>query len=263
MTEVFGQPYARQYDALYGEKNYAAECDAAEELFQRHAKGPVHALLDLGCGTGTHALMFAQRGYAVTGVDRSPAMLGLARKKAAGGDSRLVATPPTFVEGDVRTVQLDFKFDAVLMLFAVLGYQTSDADVAATMRTVAAHLRPGGLFVCDVWFGPAVLAIGTSDRLKVIDTPDGQLHRTSSGAVDRARHTCRVDFKTWRVAGDRIVDESAESHTMRYFFEPELETFFGDAGLDVCAVHPFDDLNARAGDASWNVWICGRAHSTP
>jgi SAM-dependent methyltransferase len=261
MTGVFGQPYAHQYDALYGEKNYASECDAMEELFERHGTGPMHALLDLGCGTGTHALTFARRGYAVTGVDRSSAMLGLARKKAEGGDTRLIATPPAFVEGDVRTVQLGHTFDAVLMLFAVLGYQTTDADVAATMRTVASHLRPGGLFICDVWYGPAVLAIGTSDRTKVIDEPNGQLHRTSSGQIDSVHHTCRVDFKTWRVVRDKIVDESAESHTMRYFFEPELEKFFGAAGLDLCAVHPFDDLNARPGEASWNVWICGRART--
>lgn len=263
MTSVFGQPYAHQYDALYGEKNYAAECDAVEELFRRHAAGPVHALLDLGCGTGTHAQLFAQRGYAVTGVDRAPAMLELARRKATGDAARPLATPPSFVEGDMRTVRLDRKFDAVLMMFAVLGYQTSDADVAAAMRTVAAHLRPGGVFVCDVWFGPAVLAIGTSNRVKVIDTPDGQLHRTSRGEIDRAHQTCRVDFRTWRIVQDRIVDESAESHEMRYFFEAELTRFFGDAGLQLCAAHPFDNLDAAPGTADWNVWICGRARSAP
>jgi SAM-dependent methyltransferase len=256
---VFGQPYAHQYDALYGEKDYPAECDAIEELFRRHGTGPIRSLLDLGCGTGTHALTFARRGFDVTGVDRSPAMLEIARRKADETDARLIAVPPAFVEGDIRTARIGQTFDAVLMLFAVLGYQTTDGDVAAAMRMVAAHLKPGGLFVCDLWFGPAVLAIGTSDRLKVIEVSDGQLHRTSSGAIDRAHHTCRVDFKTWRVVRDRVVDESAESHTMRYFFEPELREFFDDAGLDLCAVHPFDDLNARPGDTSWNVWVCGRA----
>ena len=108
-----------------------------------------------------------------------------------------------------------------------------------------------------------MLAIGTSDRVKVIDGPEGQLHRTSSGAIDRARHTCRVDFRTWRVVQGSVVDESAESHTMRYFFEDELGKFFGDAGLELCAVSPLDDLGAQPGDASWNVWVCGRARATP
>ena len=262
MTEVFGQPYAHQYDALYGEKNYPAECDAVEELLRRHAKGPTHALLDLGCGTGTHALLLAQRGYAVTGVDRSPAMLGLARKKAESADTRLIATPPVFDQGDLRTTRLGRTFDAALMMFAVLGYQTTDADVSAAMRTVAAHLRPGGVFICDLWYGPAVLAIGTSDRARVIDGPGGQLHRTSSGAIDRAHHTCRVDFRTWRVVGGETIDESAESHTMRYFFQDELEKFFDAAGLDACAMHPFENLDARPTESNWSVWVCARARGT-
>jgi SAM-dependent methyltransferase len=255
MTGVFGRAYAGQYDALYGEKNYAAECDAVAELFRRHASGAMHTLLDLGCGTATHALMFADRGAVVTGVDRSPAMLALAGEKAVRSGARDVE----FLEGDIRTLRLGRTFDAVVMLFAVLGYQTSDADVAAAMRTVAAHLRPGGVFVCDLWFGPAVLATGTSDREKVIDGPDGQLHRTSSGHLDAANHSCRVSFRTWRTTGDGIVDESFEEHTMRYFFRPELEAFLSGAGLKLCAVHPFENLDAAPGNESWNVWICARA----
>lgn len=259
MSSVFEKPYAHQYDALYGEKDYSAECDAIESLFRRHGSGPIHTILDLGCGTGTHALLLAERGYAVTGIDRSPAMLGLARAKAMNGAARPGVVAPDFLEGDIRTLKLGRTFDAVVMLFAVLGYQTSDADVTATMRTVAAHLRPGGLFVCDVWFGPAVLAIGTSDRHKVIEEPQATLHRTSSGRIDEASHTCRVDFKTWRAADGRITDESAEQHTMRFFFRPELDQFFREAKLDVLAVCPFDDLGGSPSPESWNIWICGRA----
>jgi SAM-dependent methyltransferase len=259
MTGLFGQPYAHQYDALYGEKNYAAECDAVEELLRRYGSGPRHALLDLGCGTGTHALLLADRGYAITGVDRSPGMLECARAKVTSGRLPRTSTPAEFLQGDIRTLRLGRRFDAVVMLFAVLGYQTSDADVAAAMRTVASHLRPGGVFVCDIWFGPAVLAIGTSDRQKIVDDADGQLHRTSSGRLDPATNTCRVRFRTWRTVGDRIVDESVEEHTMRYFFEAELRGFFSDAGLELCAVRSFDDLDALPRPDSWNVWICGRS----
>jgi SAM-dependent methyltransferase len=259
MSGVFEKSYAHQYDALYGEKDYPAECDAVEELFRRHGRGPMHSILDLGCGTGTHALLLAERGYAVTGVDRSAAMLGLAREKMKRGVAGRGLATPEFIEGDIRTLRLGRTFDAVLMLFAVLGYQTGDADVAAAMRTVASHLRPGGVFICDVWFGPAVLAIGTSDRLKVIDGPDGQLHRTSSGQLDPANHTCRVHFRTWRTNGSRVTDESIEEHTMRYFFKPELERFLAGAGLESCAISPFDDLDALPSPATWNVWACGRS----
>jgi SAM-dependent methyltransferase len=255
VSEVFGSPYAHQYDALYGTKDYAAECDAVEALVRRHGTGPVRTLLDLGCGTGTHAFAFARRGYSVTGADRSPAMLEVARGKAAG----FAAHPaPVFVEGDLRTLRLGRTFDAVVMLFAVLGYQTGDDDVATALHTVATHLAPGGMFVCDLWYGPAVLATGMTDRVKVVDEAGGQLHRAGSGTMDKERHTCRVDFRTWRTAGGRVTGGTEERHTMRYFFVPELEAFFGDAGLELCAVRQFDDANAAPDDTSWNVWVAGR-----
>ena len=82
MTAPFGPVYAEHYDLFYQHKDYEAGCSFVEAIFQRFAGQPVRSILDLGCGTGGHALRLAQRGYAVTGVDRSAAMLAEARHEA-------------------------------------------------------------------------------------------------------------------------------------------------------------------------------------
>jgi predicted TPR repeat methyltransferase len=66
---VFDQVYADQYDLLYGEKDYDAECDLLEQVFHRYSKGPIQSILDLGCGTGNHSILLARRGYQENGVD--------------------------------------------------------------------------------------------------------------------------------------------------------------------------------------------------
>ena len=78
---VFAPGYANWYDTLYQDKDYAGECDFLESLFA-HRGVPGKSILDLGCGTGNHAVLLAQRGYKVTAVDRSAAMLQTARAKA-------------------------------------------------------------------------------------------------------------------------------------------------------------------------------------
>lgn len=79
--------YSNYYDTLYEDKNYGAECDFIETIFSKFYLAPVKHILDLGCGTGGHAIPLAQRGYHVTGIDRSEEMLKKAEEKARRGFS--------------------------------------------------------------------------------------------------------------------------------------------------------------------------------
>ena len=83
MSAVFGPEYAGTYDALYKDKDYLEECGLIDRLLKTYGDRPVRNILDLGCGTGNHALPLAQQGYEIVGVDRSNTMLDRARKKAA------------------------------------------------------------------------------------------------------------------------------------------------------------------------------------
>ena len=140
LHEVFGSNYAEAYDIVYRDKDYAAECDLIERLFQRYGEGPMASVLDLGCGTGNHSLLLDQRGYEVVGVDRSASMLAHARSKAAKSEPNN-GRKEAFYQGDIRNVDLQRQFDAVLIMFAVLGYQLENSDVLSALKTARRHLR--------------------------------------------------------------------------------------------------------------------------
>jgi SAM-dependent methyltransferase len=256
---VFRQEYADQYDLLYHDKDYEAECDLLEEVFRRYGSGPVKTILDLGCGTGNHALPLARRGYQVTGIDLSEEMLAHARRKAQANLPPDTRHCPAFRQGDVRTLDLGQQFDAVLMMFAVLGYQLTNNDVLAALRTTRRHLRPGGLFVCDVWYGPAVLAIRPSDRVKVIPTDDGKVVRAVSGQLDTYRHLCQVRYQVWRLSAGRLVSESEETHWMRYFFPQELALFTIQEQIQLVDIRSFGDSMRLPDDTTWNIIVIGRS----
>ena len=161
--------------------------------------------------------------------------------------------------GDIRSVRLDRKFDAVICMFAVLGYQTTDEDVSDALETVRAHLAPGGPFVFDVWYGPAVEAIGPSTRTKVTTTGDGEVERQASAELDRDAHLCTVSYRLiTRRPGmpDEVTDEV---HRMRYFFRDELERFLGERRLSLDAVTPFPDTTEPLSTGAWNVLATARA----
>ena len=251
-NQVFGSVYAENYDLFYEGKDYEAECDLIEEIFRRHADGQVSTILDLGCGTGNHTLPLTHRGYKVTGVDRSPKMLKHAKAKTQLQHADLKEFPQ-FINEDIRCLELGQLFDAVVMMFAVLSYQLTNPDFSSALEIVQKHLRPGGLFIFDVWYGPAVLAIRPGDKIKEISTPDGKLLRMASGTLDVARHLCQVDYRLLKISSDRVAKDNTESHTMRYFFPMELEMAFSFNKLKLQSLTAFPNLEKAADETTWNA----------
>jgi SAM-dependent methyltransferase len=256
MKEVFGSVYADAYDYLYSDKDYAKECELVERLLRTYGDGSVHSVLDLGCGTGNHALSLAERGYVVVGVDRSHNMLESARKKAG---RQKIEGNVSFYEGDIRSFQVDHSFDACLMMFAVLGYQLENADVLAALRTARKHMRAGGLLMFDVWYGPTVLRQGPGDRFKRIQTKTGQILRLASGGLDVQNHLCKVTYHLWKVDGDRLIGETTETHLMRFFFPLELNLFLECSDFAPVRLGAFPQFDRDPDETTWNGWIVARA----
>src|SRR5712692_10056924 len=147
MSDVFAT-YARYYDLLYADKDYAAEANYVIERLQGHRPG-LHKLVEFGSGTGRHGRLLARAGFDVTGLERSAQMLAQAHAVASREGP---VSPGAFraVEGDVRLSIVPGVFVAVGALFHVVSYQAANDDVLAMFRNAARHLAPSGLFFFDV-----------------------------------------------------------------------------------------------------------------
>jgi ubiquinone/menaquinone biosynthesis C-methylase UbiE len=113
-------------------------------------------LLDVPCGFGRHSVPLARAGLKVVGVDRSPALLEEARRRAGG------ERWPKWVQADYRELPLpDESFDGALNMFSSLGYlgDEDDTKVLADIRRV---LRPGGRLVIEIMHRDA-LVLGFRD----------------------------------------------------------------------------------------------------
>lgn len=233
--------YAAYYDLLYRDKDYATEAAYVHGLIQRHKPG-ARELLELGCGTGAHAACLAQHGYKIMGLDRSEAMVRQARARTNGME---------FARGDLREFRAGRTFDVVLSLFHVMSYQTGNADLRAAMATAAAHLRPGGLFIFDCWYGPGVLSDPPTTRVRRLQG-DG-IAVTRIAEPDHRPNENRVDVHyEVIVEGQQGLQRIREVHAMRYLFAPEVDMLLEAAGLHRLA------LLSWLGDAppnldSWNV----------
>lgn len=248
--------YAACYDLLYRDKDYSAEADFVAALIGDVAPGAAD-LLELGCGTGGHAVALAARGWHVHGIDMSAEMVrrALDRRAAAGDAGRRLL----FEQADLRNYRVGRSFDAVISLFHVMSYQTTNFDLLAAMTTARAHLRTGGPFVFDAWYGPAVLSDRPREAVK--EASDEQV-----GVVRRTTPTVHVNANVVDVRFDIDIEDRTsgvrrhvtEDHRMRYLFLPEVEFLLQQSGFALAAAQRWLSDGAPD-DRSWYACFVARA----
>ena len=251
MSDHFGA-YSQYYDLLYQNKDYPGEVAYIESLLREHGSD-VKDLLELGCGTGIHAELLAQRGFDVTGVELSQRMFERATARAE--QLKLTDCPGSFQlhSGDARNFSIDQQFDAVISLFHVVSYQVTNQDVCQMFATASNHLKPGGLFMFDVWYGPAVLSMKPAVRIKRIENDQSEICRIAEPEIDFNAN--RVDVQYTILVTDKqtqAVNQFSETHPMRYYFVPELELLAAQHQMKLRHCEEWITGNAPS-DQTWGV----------
>ncbi len=222
--------YAKYYDLLYNDKDYKKEANYVNSLISKYSKGSKN-ILELGCGTGIHAIELAKKGYQIDGVDLSKRMVDIAKKRLdhLPGD---ISSAVSFKQGDNRKYRNQKKYSVVISLFHVIGYMNSNDDVEAMLKTVSLHLKKGGLFIFDCWYGPAVLTHFPEKRVKVFEDEEMKIIRKATPQVFPNKNLVDVNYEI--VTTDRKTkktEKNYETHTVRYLFKPEIEMFMNGNGF--------------------------------
>lgn len=249
MSQVF-DTYARYYDLLYRDKDYAAESEYVASHIRANAPH-AKSILELGCGTGAHAEHLALLGFTVHGVDMSEEMLARAEARKAALPAE-VAARLTFVLGDARSVRTLQTYDVVISLFHVMSYQTTNVDLVAAFETAATHLSPGGLFLFDFWYGPAVLTQRPEVRIKRLEDEEIKVTRIAEPVMHMNDNVVDVNYTVFiEMNGSGKVLKINEKHRMRYLFLPEFAGFLGGKFADSESFGWMSDDNPDA-----QTWAC-------
>lgn len=176
--EVLYGALAETYDRIYDGKSYRTEAEEIHRIARRTGLPRARSLLDVGCGTGRHLEEFGRWYPDRAGVDQSPAMLRVARK-------RLGAAVP-LRRGDMRSFSLGRRFDVIVCLFSAFGYMDGRQDRDRAIATFARHLNPGGVVLVEGWVLPERWK-GRHTSLQTYDGPDLKVARltTSSRRGDK------------------------------------------------------------------------------
>lgn len=242
----------RQFAEAY---DWEGSLDFSRQAFRRltavcRAHGvPPGRHLDLGCGTGTLAILMAQAGWEVVGLDNSEAMLAQARQKA-----REAGCAVQFVQQDMRAVRLAEPVRLVTAFYDTLNHLLFAEDVAATFRGVTGTLVPGGLFVFDV-NTEATFRRLWGGATHFIEAPRAcTVYETSYDAGSRLAKARLTGFLR---RGDRY-ERFREEILERYWPPEEVERELVAVGLRPLTREAFNPFPLPGGgDLKW-LWVAER-----
>ena len=207
--------FGEEYLDLYPHRDSdSARREAAFALAR--LPGPPALLLDLCCGSGRHSVPFAEAGVPLVGLDYSPPLLNLARRR----NPRL-----RLVRGDMRSLPFrDGTFSAVVNFFTSFGYFLSEAENFAVVAEIERVLRDGGVFLCDTFARDWVLARLVPEERRRCGEKEYAIRRSWNAATQRIEKEIEVR----RHGSTEIFRES-----VRAYDPGELVEIFCRAGLPV------------------------------
>ncbi|WP_066162124.1 class I SAM-dependent DNA methyltransferase [Aliarcobacter skirrowii] len=243
----FGSLYSQYYDLLYSDKDYMGEVNYVDNLIKSSLKS-AKTLLDLGCGTGKHAELFCEKGYDVHGVDLSQQMLEIAQTRTLNKKNKL-----KFTHSNIQELRLNQQFDVVVSLFHVMSYQNSNEALIQAFEVAKQHLKQGGVFIFDFWYGPAVLTDLPVTRVKRLENDKIKVTRISEPTLFAQKNIVNVNYDIFieDKKSNQIIQKK-ELHPMRYFFDTELELICQKVGFSI--VNKYEWMSKNNPEfSSWNV----------
>jgi SAM-dependent methyltransferase len=214
--DYFGGDVAALYDEGAGPEFDPAVIGSTVDLLAELAANG--AALEFAIGTGRVALPLAERGVAVSGIERSIAMAEQLRAKDL--DQRINLTI-----GDMARTRVDGSYQLVYLVFNTIGNLTTQDQQVACFVNAAAHLVPGGLFLIEV---------GVPDLRRLPPGEDARVFSHAPGYVGYDRYTDLVAQQATShhfVAGGSGVRELTTP--FRFVWPSELDLMAKLAGMSL------------------------------
>ena len=225
-------------------------------------------VLEVACGTGRVAIPLARDGASVTGFDRSPDMLRVARAKSDG-----IPNPhPRWVESDMRSFALGETFGLILIPAHAFQSLLTPDDQVVCLECLWRHLTPGGTLVIHLdhqdldWLGALPgRGPGTFEASDAVVHPHtGRRVRPSfAWSYERASQTATVVLAWEEIGPDGGVRTRWELEPTRLHcvFRFEMDHLLARMGFGARSVYGDFDRHELADDSAEMVWVARKAEA--
>lgn len=258
MTYSYRGRHAGLYDLFYQDKDYDNEVRIVESLLKKNGAQPGCGLLEIACGTGSHAFALEKLGFRPVACDASVDMVRVARRKALKKSS----TVPFHVQ-DMRNLGLrKHDFAAALCLFDSIGYVKTNEALSRVLVGIRDHLRPRGVFVFDFWHAAAMLRHFDPVRVRQWNTANGEIVRISNTSLDAANQLASVTYTILELGRDGSWRRIEETQQNRFFGLQEMGCLLYSCGFQSVEFYNGFSFDQAIDDHSWHILAVAKRGET-
>lgn len=237
---------AESYDRLTNDVDYKEVVEFYFQILQRENLQPRTAV-DLACGTGSVAVLLAEKGLNVVAVDMSEEMLCVASQKA-----QELENPPVFVCQKLENLSLPKGVDLAVCALDSIDYITNPEDCAKAMKRIYRALNPGGCFIFDV---------NTPEKLRAMDgqvflDEDDDVYCVWRGAFDDETNICSYGMDLFQRNGNAWY-RSFEEHCEYAYSAEQLVGYLKTAGFTHIEIYGDRTLD-KPGAGEQRIYIKAR-----
>ncbi len=212
--EFFDETYNRTYSFLDGERT-GQEVDLMEKILGLEQS---HQILDVPCGFGRHSAELTRRGYTVTGLELNQEQID-----AAGRLMKEQGISFEVVQGDMRNIPFESKFDRVINFFTGFGYFDREGD-RNTVDSFFRALKPDGMLLIDLANRDGILANFQKDMVLHLEDGAVMVEKREFDILTSRNHSTRIIIETDGSRKVRHID-------LRLYSPHEIKQLLEDAGF--------------------------------
>lgn len=244
--------YYKFYDEICSRKDYSSEVKLILDVFRKYFDNNPRKILDVGCGTGSHAFEFSKMNIKVVGVDTDWSMIKIAKAKALNGN----ILNPRFVCGGVNNVK-ERKFDLAVSLFNVINYINNASDLLYFFRQIGKRLKNGKPFIFDSWNGIAAI-IDPPRKKKTSLVVNGKKINITTKPTELNLFKQKVFISNLVVVKEgRRTDKFQFGYDLTLWTPNQLNDLLEPAGFKILSISPKDRPNIKADQNTWKImFVC-------
>lgn len=252
MLNLNPKEYYEYYDKIFVNKNYREESEIILKIAKQALGRLPQNIIDIGCGTGSHDLIFAESGCSIYGIDTDCPIIDIAKEKITEQQKDKLK----FDCLGINKVE-NKNFDLAVALFNVINYIGKQDEINSFFHAIAERLIDNGILIFDSWNGLAAIIDNPQEKKSQLEIDGERLEIHSIPTIDLMNQIVKMENQVTINCANGLQKKYNYSYISTLWTPREIKNVLNENGLRVLRISAWMQPEKIADHNNWKItYLC-------